>query len=98
MKGWEYMQAWEELAHHASVIQKSVDELLQKHKTLESFRDAQEWDNDASAVIALLQKFEHDLSNFKGEQQKTLEQLKQERSQSSIFKKVFSSRSPETEA
>jgi len=98
MKGWESMKSWNELAQHASVIQKSVDELLQKHYVLQSFLDAQEWDNDTRVVIELLQNFEKDLTSFKGEQQKILEQLKQERSRNSIFKKVFSTRSGETEA
>ena len=70
MKGREYMKSWKELAQYASVIQKSVDELLQKHYVLQSFLDAQEWDNDTRVVIELLQNFEKDLTSFKGNSRK----------------------------
>jgi hypothetical protein len=92
------MRTWEDLAKHASVLQKSVDELLKRHSTLQSFYDAQEWDNDTGVVIDLLQKYEKELSGFCEEQQSKLERLKQERSQSPFLKKVFSSRSDNAQA
>jgi hypothetical protein len=91
------MKTWSELSNRTNAVQKSVDNLLQKHKTLKTFRDAQEWDTDALAVIELLQEFLKDISNFRDEQKKKLDELKLERKEGSFFKKVFSSRSDENE-
>jgi len=62
------MKTWEDLDKHISVLQKSVNELYQKHNALQSFRDAREWDKDSRAIIDLLQNFKDDWNVYRKEQ------------------------------
>jgi hypothetical protein len=91
------MKTSEELNKHTAALQESVNELMQKHSGLQSFRDARDWDEDAKAVLDLLQQFRNDLSGYREEQAEALDKLQQERSQGSLFKKAFSSRSSEND-
>jgi len=91
------IKTWEDLDKRTPILQKSINELFQKHTALQSFRDAREWDNDSYAIIDLLQNFKNDWNVYRKEQENILEQLYQERKNRSFINKVLSTRSDENE-
>ena len=91
------MKNWEDLNKRLIVLTESINELLQRHDALLSFRDAREWDHDAQALIGLLVNSKDDYIALRGEQEKLLTQLTQERNNKPFFKRVLSSQSAENQ-
>jgi len=91
------MKTWDEITNQTSNLQNLVNKLYQRHNALLNFFDAGEWDKTAQESIGLLQSFQNEINGYLKEQVSAYEELKQERNQTSFFKKVFSSRSIENE-
>ena len=90
-----YMITWEDLINRTSVLQGSLNELLQTHKTLQSSRDAREWDNDSRALIDLMQSFKNDWNVYRKEQETLLEHLNKERDNKPLLSRLLSKRPDE---
>jgi hypothetical protein len=87
------MKTWEELNKRTSTLQASYDELMQNHRSLQSFRDAREWDKDAQALIGLLQTFKNDWVVYREQQEDALKQVTEQHNSKPIFQRLLSSRS-----